>query len=170
MLLISPEKRKTTSYCRASLCLFISRILVKPISFDSEVRPKTPESHIILTVNTLRRIQGSRAYVKRREKQQREQQHINTSQYHNYPTAHYSFMKMLKIVDLSMPKNVATPLLHFALSQEEHQPPQKTCCPILNPNRCCSFFSAVKNILKLPLLIDLTRQQNRAELPSLARA
>ena len=93
MLPISPEKRKTTSYCRASLCLFISRILVKPISFDSEVRPKTPESHIILTVNILRSTQRNQAYVKRREKQQTEQQPINTSQYHNYPTAHYSFMK-----------------------------------------------------------------------------
>lgn len=48
--------------------------------------------------------------------------------------------------------------------------PQKTCCPILTPNPCDSFFSAVKNIHKLSLLIDLTRQQNHAELPSLARA
>lgn len=64
----------------------------------------------------------------------------------------------------------ALSILHFSLSQEEHQPPQKTCCPILNSNRCGSLFSAMKNIHKLPLLIDLTRQQSHAELPSLARA
>lgn len=37
ILPISPEKRKTTSYCRVPLCLFISRILAKAVNFDSEV-------------------------------------------------------------------------------------------------------------------------------------
>ena len=64
-------------------------------------------------------------YVKRREKQQTEQQYIKTSLYTNYPTSHYFFMKYAEMVDLSMPKSVATTLLHFSLSQEEHQPHKK---------------------------------------------
>ena len=51
------------------------------------------ESHILLTVSILRQFQVNQGYVKIREKQQTEQQHINTSQFHNYLTAHYSSMK-----------------------------------------------------------------------------
>lgn len=87
------EKRKTTSYCRVSLCLFISRILTKPVNFDSEVRAMTPEIHIVLIVITLRSTQENQSYVKRQEKQQTEQQHIKTSQFDNYLTSLYSFMK-----------------------------------------------------------------------------
>lgn len=75
------------------------------------------------------------------------------------------------MVDLSAPKSVALSLLHFSLSQQEHLPQQKTCCPIckiLNP--WDAFFSAVKKFPQTALLIDLTRQQNHAKLPSLARA
>ena len=93
ILPISPEKRETTSYCRTSLCLLISRILAKPINFDSEVRPMVSESHILLTVSTLRQFQVNQGYVKIREKQHTEQQHINTSQFRNYLTSHYSVMK-----------------------------------------------------------------------------
>ena len=90
---ISPEKRKTTSYCRVWLCLFISRILVKPVNFDSELRATTSEIHIVLIVIILQSTQENQSYVKRQEKQHTEQQHIKTSQFHNYPTFHYSFMK-----------------------------------------------------------------------------
>lgn len=75
------------------------------------------------------------------------------------------------MVDLSVPKSVALSLLHFSLSQQEHLPQQKTCypiCKILNP--CDAFFSAMKKFPQTTLLIDLTRQQNHAKLPSLARA
>jgi len=51
------------------------------------------ESHILLTVSTLRQFQVNQGYVKIREKQHTEQQHINTSQFRNYLTSHYSVMK-----------------------------------------------------------------------------
>ena len=57
--------------------------------------------------------------------------------------------------------------VHFFLSQQEHLPQQKTCCPIckiLNP--WDAFFSAVKKFPQTALLIDLTQQQNHAKLPS----
>lgn len=53
----------------------------------------TAESYIALIVIILRRIQENQAYLKIREKQQREQQYIKTSLYTNYSTSHYSFMK-----------------------------------------------------------------------------
>lgn len=75
------------------------------------------------------------------------------------------------MVDLSMPKSIALSILRFFLSQQEYLPQQKTCCPIckiLNP--WDAFFSAMKKFPQTALLIDLTRQQNHAKLPSLARA
>ena len=128
------------------------------------------ESHILLTVSILRQFQVNQGYVKIREKQQTEQQHINTSQFHNYLTAHYSSMKNAENSRLIYAEKHCYSPPSFLVVTRRTSAPQKTCCPILNPNRCCSFFSAVKNILKLSLLIDLTRQQNHAELPSLARA
>lgn len=90
---ISPEKRETTSYCRVSLCLFISRIYVKPFNFLSRVRAKGRNPHTILIIRRLIHAKGNLVYVKRQEKQQTEQQHIKTSLFDNYLTSHYSFMK-----------------------------------------------------------------------------
>lgn len=53
----------------------------------------TPEIHIVLIVIILRSTQENQSYVKRQEKQQTEQQYIKTSQFDNYLTSLYSFMK-----------------------------------------------------------------------------
>lgn len=53
----------------------------------------TPEIHIVLIVITLRSTQVNQSYVKKQEKQHAEQQYIKTSQFDNYLTSHYSFMK-----------------------------------------------------------------------------
>lgn len=90
---ILPEKRKTSSYCGVSLCLFISRIYVKPFNFLSRVRAKYRNRHTILIIKQLIHTKENLVYIKRQEKQQTEQQHIKTSLYTNYPTSHYSFMK-----------------------------------------------------------------------------
>lgn len=130
------------------------------------------ESHIVLIVSILRHMKENLVYVKRREKQQTEQQYIKTSLYTNYPTSHYFFMKYAENGRLIYAEKRCYHPPSFLVVTRGTSAPQKTCCPIckiLNPNRCCSFFSAVKKILKRSLLIDLTRQQNHAELPSLAR-
>jgi len=90
---ISPEKRKTTSYCRVSLCLFISRIHVKPFNFLSRVRANGKNPHTILIIKQLRYTKENLVYIKRQEKQHAEQQSIKTSQFDNYLTPHYFFMK-----------------------------------------------------------------------------
>ena len=128
---ISSEKRKTTSHCKVSLCLFISRILVKPINFDSKVRPMVSESHIILTVSTLRRIQENQSCVKRQEKQQTEQQHIKTSMYTNYPTSHYSFTKNAENSRLICAEKRWSVPLSFLLVTIRTSTPTKNMLPYL---------------------------------------
>ena len=168
---ISPEKRKTTSYCRVSLCLFISRIHVKPFNFLSRVRANGKNPHTILIIKQLRYTKENLVYIKRQEKQHAEQQSIKTSQFDNYLTPHYFFMKNAENGRLIYAEKRCSVHPSFLLVTTRTSTPTKKCCPIckiLNP--CDAFFSAVKKPPQTALLIYLTRQQNHAKLPSLARA
>lgn len=168
---ISPEKRKTTSYCRVSLCLFISRILAKPVNFDSKVRTMTLENNIVLIINTLRYILENQSYVKRQEKQQREQQYIKTSLYTNYPTSHYSFMKYAENSRLICAEKRCSVHPSFLLVTTRTSTPTKNMLPYLQDIKPMWFtLQCRKKFPQTTLLIDLTPQQNHAELSSLARA
>lgn len=91
------------------------------------------ESHILLTVNTLIRLQENQVYVKRREKQQTEQQHINTSQFHNYLTSHYSFMKYAENGRLIYAEKRCSVHPSFLLVTTRTSAPTKNMLPYFKP-------------------------------------
>jgi hypothetical protein len=59
----------------------------------SRVRANGKNPHTILIIKQLRYTKENLVYIKRQEKQHAEQQSIKTSQFDNYLTPHYFFMK-----------------------------------------------------------------------------
>ena len=165
------EKRKTTSYCRVSLCLFISRIYVKPFNFLSRVRAKHRNRDTILIIRQLRQTKRNLVYVKRQEKQQTKQQSIKTSRFHNYLTSHYSFMKNAENSRLICAEKRWSVPPSFLLVTTRTSTPTKNMLPYLQdikPMGC--ILQCREKFPQTALLINLTRQRNHAKLPSLARA
>ena len=168
---ILPEKRKTSSYCGVSLCLFISRIYVKPFNFLSRVRAKFRNRHTILIIKQLIHTKENLVYVKRQEKQHAEQQHIKTSLFDNYLTSHYSFMKYAENGRLICAEKRCSVPPSFLLVTTRTSTPTKNMLPYLQdikPMGC--ILQCREKFPQTALLIDLTRQRNHAKLPSLARA
>ena len=109
-------------------------------------------------------------YVRRLEKQQTEQQHIKTSQFDNYLTSHYSFMKYAENGRLICAEKRCAVAPSFLLVTTRTFTPTKNMLPYLQdikPMGC--ILQCREKFPQTALLIDLTRQRNHAKLPSLAR-
>ena len=118
------------------------------------------ESHILLTVSTLRRSQENQVYVKRREKQQTEQQHINTSQFHNYLTSHYSFMKYAENGRLIYAEKRCYYPTSFLVVARRTSAPTKNMLPYFKPQ---SMLFILQCREKYPQTVTVNRPYTTAE-------
>ena len=99
-------------------------------------------------------------YVKRREKQQTEQQHINTSQFHNYLTPHYSFMKYAENGRLIYAEKRCYHPPSFLVVARRTSAPTKNMLPYFKPQ---SMLFILQCREKFPQTVTVNRPYTTAE-------